>query len=166
MQTTLSVHPFAGEKEDVWLFQQLSAGEHSRLTRLLHSLQLAANQAVYQQQALATSLYIVKTGTVALQRRSPEGKVDRLAIVNQGHSCGRASLAAEQSRHAESAVTLEPCLLLALLRQDMLLLAEKEPGLILKILRAVQEESYREWLLAAAEFHALTSRLTEANILL
>jgi len=164
--TARSTHPYADDKEAFALFRRFTNSEFTRLSRLLHSLDLAGHQTVYQQDAPAVSFYLLKSGTLSLQRCGEDGKIHRLAIVPAGRSLGRAALWPEESRHPETALTLEPCILLALVRQDFLMLQKKEPALALKLLTALQQEIYQEWLDSRIEFHALTARLNQANILL
>jgi CRP-like cAMP-binding protein len=148
------------------LFKGFTDNEFSRFTRFLHSLNLEANQTAYGQGSLAVSFYLVASGSVALQRTRPDGKMDRLVVVTPGHALGLAALWPEEARHAESAITLEPCVLLALVRQDFFMLEKKAPVLAIKLLRALQQETYQEWLGAREEFHSLSARLAKANILI
>ena len=159
-------NPAAGEKASQHDYFHFTATEYSRFHQFLHPLDLPASQIVYNQGALATTLYLIKSGTVSLQHTPSTGKVDRLTVVQTGQAFGQAALWLEEGRHAETARTLEPCSLLALVRQNFILLQNKGPGLMIKLLCTLQQQTYQEWLGARAEFHILTARLAGANILI
>lgn len=154
------------QKENLAVFSEFSDREFTRFTRFLHQRSLAANQIVYHQSTLAVTFYVVQSGSIALQRTIAAGKMDRLALLKPGQALAIDALGSVENRHAETAVTLEACTLLALTRQDFLMLEKTMSRATLKMVRAVLQQTCQQWLAAKEEYHALAARLTKANILL
>ncbi len=115
---------------------------------------------------MAVAFYIIQSGSAALQRTIGAGKMDRLALIKPGQALAIDALGANENRHTETAITLEACTLLALTRQDFLMLEKAMPMPTIKLVRSVLQQVGRQWLEAKEEYHALAARLTKANILL
>lgn len=153
-------------KENLTVFSEFTDREFSRFARFLQLRYLAANQIIYQQSTLAVAFYIIQSGSAALQRTIGAGKMDRLALIKPGQALAIDALGANENRHTETAITLEACTLLALTRQDFLMLEKAMPMPTIKLVRSVLQQVGRQWLEAKEEYHALAARLTKANILL
>ncbi len=147
-------------------FLKLTPKELQRLFRHLYLLEMPAGHSAYQQGSIAVSGYLLLTGSVELVREKENHPADRLRLVLPGQFFGHALFREEDGRHAETALTCEPCQTVALVRQEYQTLRKHNPQLAVKVLQQLQSELYREWIKAREEYHALSDRLTQARILI
>lgn len=147
-------------------FLKLTPKEQQRLFRYLYMLDMPAGHAPYQQGSIAVSGYLLLKGSVELVRDKENRPADRLRLVLPGQFFGLALFLDQDGRHAETALTCEPCQTVALVRQEYQALQKHNPQLAIKVLQQVQSELYQEWIKAREEYHALSDRLTQARILI
>jgi CRP-like cAMP-binding protein len=147
-------------------FLDLTPREQQQIFRYLHMLEMPSPHSPYVQGSIAVCSYLVLQGSVELVREKENSPADRLCIVPAGHFFGHAMFLENDRRHAETALTCEPCVLAALVRKEYQLLQKQHPALAMKLIQFVQQELYQAWIQAREEYHALSDRLTRAHILI
>jgi CRP/FNR family cyclic AMP-dependent transcriptional regulator len=121
---------------DVELFEHVSDEDRARLAEFIDLRQLAAGDTLFRTGEPGDSLYIVRTGEIELYIKDTAGQKIALAVAGVGEVFGELALLDRGPRTA-TAVALDDTELLALDRDDLLLLFQKSPNAALRLLAAM-----------------------------
>lgn len=127
MQDTLSI------LNKIPLFQHLKIYEVVKISKILHARNYYQNEFVFQEKEPGAGMYIVKSGSVKIFMKSPDGKSHEVAVLKKGDFFGESALIDESPRSA-SAIALENTELLGFFRADLMNLMDRDPVLSAKIL--------------------------------
>lgn len=94
------------------LFRALDPAEVAQVSHRARPLVLQRNDVVFTEGEDADELYVVRSGRVAIAKRSPDGRESVVALMEEGDLFGEMSLFDRQGRSAE-ARALEACELVA-----------------------------------------------------
>jgi CRP-like cAMP-binding protein len=95
------------------LFQAFEPDEMARIVAEASPVHLQRGDAVFAEGDRADRMFVVRTGRVAISKRSPDAKESIVALMEAGDLFGEMSLFDDEPRSA-GARALEPCELLAL----------------------------------------------------
>ena len=153
VSTVLSKVPF---------FAGVPAEELEKLATSLQRRTVRAGKAVFRQDDPGSSLYVIESGVVKVQRTSPEGKEVILTILGPGDFFGELALLDGEPRSAD-AVAKEDTALLVLERDDFLAFLDKAPEVATKLLAALSRRLRRtDQLVQDAAFLDVPARLARA----
>ena len=105
-------------------FAGVAEAELETLARSLQRRSVRGGKAVFRQDDPGSSLYVIESGVVKVQRTSPEGKEVILAILGAGDFFGELALLDGEPRSAD-AIAKEDTALLVLERDDFLAFLDK-----------------------------------------
>lgn len=153
VSTVLSRVPF---------FAGVPADELEKLASSLQRRTVRAGKAVFRQDDPGSSLYVIESGVVKVQRTSPEGKEVILTILGPGDFFGELALLDGEPRSAD-AVAKEDTALLVLERDDFLAFLDRAPAVATKLLAALSRRLRRtDQLVQDAAFLDVPARLARA----
>ncbi|HEX4743273.1 MAG TPA: Crp/Fnr family transcriptional regulator [Candidatus Limnocylindria bacterium] len=153
VSTVLSKVPF---------FAGVPADELEKLAGSLQRRTVRAGKAVFRQDDPGSSLYVIESGVVKVQRTSPEGKEVILTILGPGDFFGELALLDGEPRSAD-AVAKEDTALLVLERDDFLAFLDRAPAVATKLLAALSRRLRRtDQLVQDAAFLDVPARLARA----
>ena len=153
VSTVLSRVPF---------FAGVPADELEKLASSLQRRTVRAGKAVFRQDDPGSSLYVIESGVVTVQRTSPEGKELILTILGPGDFFGELALLDGEPRSAD-AVAKEDTALLVLERDDFLAFLDRAPAVATKLLAALSRRLRRtDQLVQDAAFLDVPARLARA----
>jgi CRP/FNR family cyclic AMP-dependent transcriptional regulator len=121
---------------DVELFEHVSDEDRARLAEFIDIRTLAAGDTLFRTGEPGDSLYIVRSGEIELFIKDTAGQKIALAIAGANEVFGELALLDRGPRTA-TAVALDDTELLALDRDDLLLLFQKSPKAALRLLAAM-----------------------------
>jgi CRP/FNR family cyclic AMP-dependent transcriptional regulator len=143
-------------------FAGVAVEELELLASSLQRRSVRAGKTVFRQDDPGSSLYVIESGVVKVQRTSPEGKEVILAILGPGDFFGELALLDGEPRSAD-AVAKEDTALLVLERDDFLAFLDKEPAVATKLLAALSRRLRRtDQLVQDAAFLDVPARLARA----
>ena len=122
--------------DDVELFEHVSPEDRASLAEFIDLRQLAAGDTLFRTGEPGDSLYIVRSGEIELFIKDTAGQKIALAEVGVGEVFGELALLDRGPRTA-TAVALHDTQLLALDRDDLLMLFQKSPNAALRLLAAM-----------------------------
>lgn len=132
------------------------------LARSLQRRTVRAGKAIFRQDDPGSSLYVIESGVVKVQRASPEGKEVILAILGPGDFFGELALLDGEPRSAD-AVAKEDTAVLVLERDDFIAFLDREPAVATKLLAALSRRLRRtDQLVQDAAFLDVPARLARA----
>lgn len=132
------------------------------LARSLQRRTVRAGKAIFRQDDPGSSLYVIESGVVKVQRTSPEGKEVILAILGPGDFFGELALLDGEPRSAD-AVAKEDTAVLVLERDDFIAFLDREPAVATKLLAALSRRLRRtDQLVQDAAFLDVPARLARA----
>jgi len=153
VSTVLSKVPF---------FAGVPLDELEKLATSLQRRTVKAGKAVFRQDDPGSSLYVIESGVVKVQRTSPEGKEVILTILGAGDFFGELALLDGEPRSAD-AVAKEDTALLVLERDDFLAFLDRAPAVATKLLAALSRRLRRtDQLVQDAAFLDVPARLARA----
>lgn len=139
--------------------------EPEKLELLANALQrrsVRAGRHVFRQDEPGSSLFVIESGVVKVQRTSPDGKEVILTILGPGDFFGELAILDGEPRSAD-AVAKEDCVLLVLERDDFLAFLDREPTAAAKLLAALSRRLRRtDQLVQDAAFLDVPARLARA----
>jgi CRP-like cAMP-binding protein len=97
---------------------------------------IAAGAPLFAEGAAGESLFIVKSGTVRLAAKTPDGGERELAVVGPGEHLGALALLGKSVRLL-SAVAVTPCEVVELAQRDFVRLQPQKPQACLKLALAI-----------------------------
>jgi CRP/FNR family cyclic AMP-dependent transcriptional regulator len=121
---------------DVELFEHVSDEDRARLAEFIDIRTLAAGDTLFRTGEPGDSLYIVRSGEIELFIKDTAGQKIALAIAGANEVFGELALLDRGPRTA-TAVALDDTELLALDRDDLLMLFQKSPKAALRLLAAM-----------------------------
>lgn len=122
--------------EEIGLFELFSEDERRALAEKVESVNLSANQILFQTGEPGSKLFIVKSGKVELSVKDTIGQKIVLNVSCDGDFFGEISLLDDKPRTA-TAVALTECELLTLNREDLLGIFRRKPETALRMLAAL-----------------------------
>lgn len=130
-----------------FLLRHLRREELEQLASHARIVKHPAGVMLFQKGDPGDSMIVVVSGRVRICTLSPEGRELVLNIINPGEVFGEMALLDGQPRSAD-AVTIEPCELLSLRRQDFLPFIERHPMVCVRLLELLSLKLRRtsEWL--------------------
>ena len=148
------------------LFAGLPAEELATLGGALRRRACRAGEVIFRQDDPGTSLYVIESGVVKIQRTSPDGRQVILAILWAGDFFGELALLDGEPRSAD-AVAKDDCALLVLDRGDFLRFIERYPLAATRLLAALSRRLRRtDQLVQDAAFLDVSARLARVFLTL
>ena len=111
------------------LFSALDADAVRGIAAQCRSVRLQRNDLVFSEGDPADELYVVRTGRIAIAKRSIDGRESVVALMEEGDLFGEMSLFDEEGRSAD-ARALEPCELLGVPFAPIRGVLEEQPRLL------------------------------------
>ncbi|HET8568867.1 MAG TPA: Crp/Fnr family transcriptional regulator [Candidatus Limnocylindria bacterium] len=146
----------------VSFFAGLPPEQLEELSRSLQRRTVRAGKAIFRQDDPGSSLFIIESGVVKVQRTSPDGKEVILAILGAGDFFGELALLDGEPRSAD-AIAKDDSVLLTLERDDFLRYIEKDMRVATKLLAALSRRLRRtDQLVQDAAFLDVPARLARA----
>jgi uncharacterized membrane protein len=121
---------------NVSLFEHLEDADREQLAGFIHERRLAAGETLFKTGEPGESLYVVRSGEVELFIKDTAGQKIVLAVADAGEVFGELALL-DQGPRTATAVAVGDTHLLALKRDDLLLLFKKSPAAALRVLAAM-----------------------------
>jgi len=121
---------------NVSLFEHLEEADLMQLAGFIHERRLAAGETLFKTGEPGASLYVVRSGEIELFIKDTAGQKIVLAIAEDGEVFGELALLDEGPRTA-TALAVVDTHLLALKRDDLLMLFQKSPAAALRVLAAM-----------------------------
>lgn len=121
---------------NVSLFEHLEEPDREHLARFIHERRLTAGETLFKAGEPGESLYVVRSGEVELFIKDTAGQKIVLAVAGADEVFGELALLDEGPRTA-TALAVVDTHLLALKRDDLLLLFQKSPRAALRVLAAM-----------------------------
>jgi uncharacterized membrane protein len=122
--------------DDIALFEHVEDVDRARLAEFIGERRLEAGEILFRTGEPGESLYIVRSGEVELFIQDTTGQKILLAIAGPGEVFGELALL-DQGPRTATALALAETDLLALDRDDLLLLFRKSPASALRLLAAM-----------------------------
>jgi CRP-like cAMP-binding protein len=111
------------------LFSALSGDDVGRIAAASSAMDLQRNQLVFSEGQPAQELYVVRSGRIAIAKRSPDGRESVVALMEEGDLFGEMSLFDGHGRSAE-ARALEQSELVVVPFAPIRQILEERPGLL------------------------------------
>ncbi|MCK4536800.1 MAG: cyclic nucleotide-binding domain-containing protein [Desulfuromonadales bacterium] len=108
------------------LFSELTPKEITLLENLVHVRSYRNHETVFEEGDPGSGMYMIRTGSVCIFSRNPQGAEEELARLGPGDFFGETTLTAPAQRSA-SARTLEATELVGLFRSDLMEAAQDNP---------------------------------------
>ena len=124
------------------IFSLLSDNELDLLARLVHLRSYRTDETVIQRGAVQSGLYVVRTGSVNIVRRSLDGTRKVVGTLGSGEILGEFALLTNTPR-TSSVVAAEPCELIGFFKPDLTGILTTKPTMGCKILLRLAEEMCR-----------------------
>lgn len=118
----------------VQLFEDLGVGDLRRLARLLHERSYRDGEYILEQGKPSAAMFVIRTGTVEILRRSQNGEEVHLATLESPASLGESVLMAAEAVNWGSARAHGPVSIVALGHSDLEALSHNFPLLANKVL--------------------------------
>ena len=115
------------------MFSSLGAEELEQLSSVLQPWRYGKGEVIFHQGDLATALFIVRKGEVAIRLSTAEGKERLLTLLKRGDSFGEMALLDGEPRSTD-AVAREETSVLRLQREDFQRFVESRPYVALRML--------------------------------
>jgi len=116
------------------LFSAFDAAVVERIARSAQVVELRRNDVAFHEGDGADALYVVRSGRIAIAKRSPEGRESVVALMEEGDLFGEMSLFDGEGRSAE-ARALEPSELVGVPYGAIRGVLEAEPALLWHVVR-------------------------------
>lgn len=136
MLETQSVTPACSAVTDIRLFQFCNEAECQELARAAKRRFVKADEILFRTGEPGGTLYIVQSGVVEMSVKDTTGRKVVLNTVESGEFLGEVSLLDGQACPA-TATALEDSELIALCREDLLLIFRRQPEMALRMLTAL-----------------------------
>jgi CRP-like cAMP-binding protein len=124
----------AGFLKRVQLFESLGVGDLRRLARIVHERSYRDGEYIMEQEKPGAAMFVIRTGTVDILRRSHNGEEVQLATLEPPASLGESALMAAEAVNWFSARARGPVSIVALGRSDLEALSHNFPLLANKVL--------------------------------
>ncbi len=121
---------------NVALFEHLEDAEREQLAAFIHERKLVAGETLFKTGEPGESLYVVRSGEIELFIKDTAGQKIVLAIAEDGEVFGELALL-DQGPRTATALAVVDTHLLALKRDDLMLLFQKSPTAALRVLAAM-----------------------------
>ena len=115
------------------MFSELNGRELAVLEKIVHLRNYDPFETVFEENDPGTGMYMIRSGTVNIFIKTPQGDEEELATLGPGDFFGETTLTAPAPRSA-SARTTEKTELVGLFRADLLDLVERQPTLTSRVL--------------------------------
>ena len=116
------------------LFGGLEEDALDEIADLLIDRRYPARSVIFEEGVPGDYMYVIKQGQVKISKLSDDGREKILEILGPGDFVGEMALLDGGPRSA-SVKSTEPCILLALSRQDFMALLRENPGISLELIR-------------------------------
>jgi len=144
-------------------FSELSRREKMKFAAVCHHRTFKRYENIYLEGKPGEAVFFLLTGSVELYKKEANGAEHRIQYFTPESIFGYTALFSDEARES-SARALEKTELLALFRSDFLHLCQAEPMLALKVLTRISMEMRKHLSSLQQDYLSLTSRLTQANI--
>jgi CRP-like cAMP-binding protein len=114
------------------IFSRLPRGKQAEALRMMSKIAVPQHEVVMRQDERGTCMYVIRSGSVNLYRRTDHGKDTLLRILGAGDSFGERALLAGKP-YSETAVAQTPCELYVAGRDQLMELFVRYPQLEQKI---------------------------------
>ena len=123
---------------NILLFEELNSRELQEVGRLLQHKTYKPGEQIFKQDNPGVGMFVVMTGSVEVRQEEDDGTVLDLASAKPGEGVGELALLDDTPRPA-SAVAVDDTSVVALVRTDLLALAETKPRLGGKVLMQLSQ---------------------------
>jgi CRP/FNR family transcriptional regulator, cyclic AMP receptor protein len=124
------------------LFAELTPEQHGKIASLALVRTFPARKVVVSQGEAATALYAIVQGRLKVASCGPDGRDTVLGIMAEGEVFGEVALLDGGVRSA-TCMTIEPCELLVVERDQFMELLESSPGIAVKLLHVLSQRLRR-----------------------
>ena len=142
------------------MFSELNGRELNLLEKMVHVRNYRPAETVFEEGDPGTGMYMIRSGSVGIFVKNPEGEDVELATLGPGDFFGETTLTAPAPRTA-TARTHEQTELVGLFRADLLEMVERYPTMISRILIGLTRIISERLQTASMEIRTLKSRLDE-----
>lgn len=142
------------------MFSELNGRELNLLEKMVHVRNYRPAETVFEEGDPGTGMYMIRSGSVGIFVKNPQGEDEELATLGPGDFFGETTLTAPAPRTA-TARTHEQTELVGLFRADLLEMVERYPTMISRILIGLTRIISERLQTASMEIRALKSRLDE-----
>ena len=118
------------------LFANLEESASDEIARLLIDRKFPKDAVIFEEGSAGDYMYLIREGQVKVTKMSDDGREKILEMLGSGDFFGEMSLLDRQPRSA-SIKTTQPCLLLALSRQDFLELLRQNSAVAMEMIRVM-----------------------------
>ena len=116
------------------LFVKLSKRERKKLSRLVYERNYKPDEYLFREGNPGSGMFIIKNGSISIERTSKSGEIMHLAILSSGDFVGELALLDDSPRSASARCKMNTTIV-AFFRQDFFNLIAREPSLGSKILK-------------------------------
>jgi CRP/FNR family cyclic AMP-dependent transcriptional regulator len=116
------------------LFSNVKTSELKAVASIVEELSFTAGDEVVKESDSGDSAYIIKEGRIKITKKASDSGVIDLAELSSGECFGEMSLFDEESRCA-TAYALTPCVVLRLLRDDLIDVIEEHPYIAVELIK-------------------------------
>lgn len=142
------------------MFSELNGRELNLLEKMVHVRNYRPAETVFEEGDPGTGMYMIRSGSVGIFVKNPQGEDEELATLGPGDFFGETTLTAPAPRTA-TARTHEQTELVGLFRADLLEMVERYPTMISRILIGLTRIISERLQTASMEIRTLKSRLDE-----
>lgn len=122
--------------KEIYLFKDFSEAELNKVSEISNTQDLETDTNVFQQNAAAEALYIIKSGMVRIHQKGPAGENIEVAVLGEGSHFGEMALVDGQKRSA-TATVIEPSEIIVINYADIESIVAEEPRVAIKIYRSI-----------------------------
>ena len=118
------------------LFSVLSSRERKKVSLIVYERNYQANEFLFKEGNPGSGMFIIKNGSISIEKTSDAGEIIHLATLSTGDFVGELALLDDSSRSA-SARCNKKTDVIVFFRQDFFNLIERTPSLGAKVLKAL-----------------------------
>lgn len=139
------------------LFEELKESELETISKVLIIESFPKGKHIFKEGDPTKGIYLIKKGKVEISKITPDGWKQTLAVLKDGNFFGELSIIEEKKNHGADAVALENTELFLFKKEEFEALEQKEPLLILKIMKTIAR-------VASRNVHTMNERLIKLLI--
>lgn len=122
--------------KSVPFFARLSKHELKQISLILYERKYSASEYLFKEDTPALGMFIIKSGTIEIEKINPAGESMTLASIGQGEILGELALLTDIQRTA-SALCVTPATAYILFKHDLNDLISRETGMGVKIMQDI-----------------------------
>ena len=150
--------------KEIPFFKELKRGELRLFAQIIYVRWYQKDEIIFSENDPGICMYIIYKGSVKIYKNSTFNGQEQLSTFTAGDFFGEHALMDEQPR-SYSAIALEDCCLLVLLRPDLLRLINRNPRLGNKIMLILAQLVTTRLHQKDEELHQIKEKLTSLNFI-